>query len=398
VQGDYPRAVAAARRALAAFTARGDKVNMSRARYREAIALRRQGAGSASVRGLFEEAIALARAAGDPADVYAPEQMRASMQAGEGDLAGARATIEDALAILAQIGNVPGEGSALITLSGVLRRQRDLPAAIDRVTAAQTIFLELGDRSRVSMSQTMLGDLRDELGDLAGAAGALEKAVAFQRQAKDPIMLLDALTGLAHVRLEQGELAEARKLVDELKANSAGATKRSRVSVSWMDGGVALAEGSYAAAEAAAQAGVKLAAEAGFVDEEAEENAQLARALLEEGRLQEARLAVSRGQALLAKTTSGVARGEIAVADGLLLAREDPQHLERAETALSAALADAMRVGVAVDQWEARLALAETQTRMKNRGGRVSLEQLEQQARAQGFGLYARSAEAALAR
>jgi len=57
-----------------------------------------------------------------------------------------------------------------------------------------------------------------------------------------------------------------------------------------------------------------------------------------------------------------------------------------------------MRVGVAVDQWEARLALAETQAQMKNRGGRVSLEQLAQQARAQGFGLYVRSAEATLAR
>jgi hypothetical protein len=218
------------------------------------------------------------------------------------------------------------------------------------------------------------------------------------RENKDHIALLDSLIGLTEVRVLQGELNQARKLLGEACADAAKPTKRTVVELSWIEAWIDFASGSFAEAEVAASAAARDAGAAGFVDEHAEAEALRARALIEAGKLAPAREAVTRGQALLATTTSNVARTELAVADGLLLAKEDPRHPARAEQALEAAVAIATSKGVSIDRWEARLALAVVRARGKSDAARADLRELAQQASAQGFGLYARYAEAALAR
>jgi hypothetical protein len=238
--------------------------------------------------------------------------------------------------------------------------------------------------------------LRAELGDLAGASAALEQAIQVHREVKDQVALSDALVALTELRVAQGQLDQARKLLETARTEVAKPTRRTQVELKWLEALISFSSGDWAKAEEAGALAARDAAAAGFADEQAQVEALRARALLEAGQLGPAREAVTRGQTVLAKSKSNVARVALAVSDGLLLTKEDPRHPERAEQALEAALALASSNGVATDRWEARLALAKV--RAHGEGGAAGLEELAQQARAQGFGLYARSAEAALAR
>jgi tetratricopeptide (TPR) repeat protein len=395
---DLPRALEAARRAYKEFEARGDRIGMSRARLAEGSVIQTQGGDPAAVRRALSEARAIAQEAHDDLELANADATLSQTLLLAGDLEGARPLLEEAIGFNQRLGNKMNEGLALLNLSNLLRRQRDLPAAIARMTAAQTIFLELGDRARAAQTLSALGFLRNDLGDLAGAAAALEQALVVQRELKETIGVLNSLVALVEVRISQGDLAEARRVLAEARANSAKATKRTLVSLAWLDALLGLASAAWVDAEAAAAVEARDAHASGFVDEEAEAEALRARALIEEGKLGPAREAVKRGQALLAATRSNVSRAAIAVADGLLLAREDPGHLGHAESVLESALAGAMSAGAAADQWEARLALATVRARGGKSGARAGLEELFQQARAQGFGLYARHAQAALAR
>jgi tetratricopeptide (TPR) repeat protein len=392
--GDMPRSLAAARRAYQGFSDRGERPGMSRARWAEGITLQRLGSDPAAIQQAFSQAVALAREAHDDPDLALADISLSQARSLAGDLAGARPPLEEALAIHQRTGNTYNQGIALLNLSNLLRRQRDLPGAIERMTAAQTTFLELGDRRQAATAQGALGMLRTELGDLVGASSALEQALAVQREIKEQVGLADSLVALTQVRLMQGDIAQARKLLAEARAIPKP-TRRSMVEFSWLEASIEFASGAWAQAAAAASAAARDAGEAKFVDEQAEAEALLARTLIEAGKPGPAREAVTRGQAALSGSKSNVARVALAVADGLLLAREDPRHPDRAGQILEAALALASSNGVAIDRWEARLALAKV--RARGEGGAAGLQELAQQARAQGFGLYARSAEAALA-
>ncbi len=386
--GNLPRSVATARQAFTAAEARGARYEMAKARYLEGLALARQG-DHAAARLRLEQSETLYREARDLAGAEGPNMMLAGLQADAGDLAGARARMETALAAFRQLGDSQGEQAVLHNLAIVLRRMRDLPAAIERATLAQTLALEHGHRMAAANNLDTLGHLRTDAGYLASAAAAFEQSVILHRELKDP-RVLTALVGLAIVRLEQGDLAEARRIFEEARAADNGQEKLKAAWIRNLEAAIDFAEGRLGEALVAAGQAATLARETAHLEETAEAEVLLARILLAQGSLQESRAAVLRARAACERGNGGIARVQVAIAEGRLQAKEDPRARGRALATLRAALDEANRSGFVLDQWAARLALAELHAL-----GNEGLRKLAQEARAEGFGLVARQAEAA---
>ncbi len=391
--GDLRRALAAAQRGGAAAEALGARRELATARYKEGNALRRLGTNPALARQRLLEADKLYREADDLGGAAGANTMAAALLADSGDLAGARLQFEAALQTYRDLGDGVGVASILHNLAIVLRRQRLLPAAISRAREAMTQFLELGMKSGAANAMETLGNLRADVGDLPAAADALLESVRLRRELKHPL-LGNSLLSLCQIRLQQGDFAAAHQLLEEVQALGATQEKKRIVDLNQVIAQLALAEGRFAEAEVAARTAAATARQVEQQDEAAINEGYLALALLAQGRLADAREAVTRGRAALAKSSTGTGRGVLAVADARVHAATDPA---AALGELRAALEQARADDVASDQWEARLALAEIApgSRSVVRGRLLSLATL---ARAQGFGLYGRLAETAAAR
>ena len=391
--GDLQRAAPAARRAYELAKAVGARHEMAQALYAEGAALRRLGSDPAAAREKLHQAELIYRQTHDLGGAAGANNSQAAMLADAGDLAGAQAQFEQALATFRQLGDRLDEGKTLHNLSIVLRRMRDLPGAIARSHEAQTLFLEVGDRQSAANALATLGHLRQDIGDLPGAATALSESARIRRELKDPV-LIASLLGLSLVRLMQGDLAGAHIVYDEAEAAGAGQEKQHAAELHETRAQLDFADDRLADAEASAREGARLATSLQAVDEAALCEALLARTLVKEGKVSDARAAVSRGTALLSKSRTAIARGFLAAADGRTAAAEG--NVQGAVESLRAALDEASRAGVAEDQWELRLALAEVEPAETRAAVRARLKTFAAQARAQGFGLYALFAESAV--
>jgi serine/threonine protein kinase len=392
--GDLPEALAAARRFYASAEKRGSRHDMAVARMREGSALRRSGTDPALARKLLEESEALYLADHDELGSNGPRVVLALLLSDAGDLAGARARHEAALATYRRVGNRLNEGLQLENVAGVLRKQGELPLALERASQAHSVFLELGNGPRRAEALAVLGELRSDTGDLVGGADALEQSAALARGLKDKPRLHGALLALAHARMLQGDLAAARQRFDEAAAQAPSLGKRAAAQVQMFQAELELAARQPALAERAAREATRLFDEAGQRDDVPLIQASLARALFEQGRLPDARAALSGARTLLDASSGALARGALTVIDARLQISEDPARRPQALALLGEALADAQRTGLVADAWEARLALAELQPgRAAVRRSR--LQAMAGQARATGFGLYAQRALAA---
>ncbi len=396
VKGDYQRQLVVARRGYALASALGARREMAQGLYYESNAMRKLGSDPTTVRERFQQAEALYREAHDLGGAAGANMMQAAMLADGGDLAGARLQFEAALATYRERGDRLDEGKVLHNLAIVLRRLRDLPGAVDRSRQAQTIFIEMGERASAANALVLLGHLRQDLGDLSGAAAALSESAKIRREIKDPLLVV-SLLGLSAVRLSQGDLREAHAVYAEAAALGIGQDKTHAAEVLEGDAQIAFAEDRATEAETAAREAARIAGDTQQVDEAALCEALLARALLKQGKTAEARAAVSRGRALLSKSKAAISRGELAVAEGRIQIAENPRDPAGVQT-LRAALEEATSAGVASDQWNARLALAELEPADSRATARARLLSLAREARAQGYGLYAKYAEAAATR
>jgi tetratricopeptide (TPR) repeat protein len=393
--GDLQRGAAAAERAYAAGKALGARRTMAMARHYGADSARKLGNDLIRARQMYREAEILFREVNDLVAAAAASSMQAALLADSGDLPGAKVQLESAFTEFGDAGDRIGEAATLHNLAIVLRRMRDLPGALRRAQQAYAIQLELDEQNSAANSLLLLGHLRQDVGDLAGAGAALTESARIRRQLKDP-MLGTSLANLALVQLEQGDLEAARKSWDEAAAigtQEKGHLAQLRETL----GQILLAEGRYAESEAASREAAALATAAQQVDEAALCEAFLAQALLAQHKVVEAREAVGRGTALLAKSKNAIARGTLNVIAARVKAAEAPGDPSVVES-LRAALEEATASGVVSDQWEARLALAELEPAESRAVVRTRLRSLAGQARAQGFGYYAILADSAARR
>ena len=121
----------------------------------------------------------------------------------------------------------------------------------------------------------------------------------------------------------------------------------------------------------------------------------LIRALVAQGKLNEARMAAAQAEALAKRTQNVFERLEFAISVARLSAAVGGTATARRE--LEAILAEAQEYGFYALQLEARLGLGEVEVRMGTPSvGRARLNALRAEAGTKGYGLIARKAAAAL--
>jgi tetratricopeptide (TPR) repeat protein len=244
-----------------------------------------------------------------------------------------------------------------------------------------------------------LGQTLFLLGDLPGAAKMLDRAVEADRETGAKLESADALSWLGRVRLAQADWDDAGRQFEQsvqVASQIGGQIFGAQYRLARAE--LALARGLPAEAEGPLRDGLEVFRHAKTLDRELEARVLLSRALLDQGKVEESRQEVARADALARVCQQSAQRLAFSiVAARAEAASSNPVDLERAVRKLQATVADAEQQGLLGYQFEARLALAEIESK-EGRGteARGSLEKLQKDARASGFQAIARNAERAL--
>jgi predicted ATPase/class 3 adenylate cyclase len=255
-QGDYDRADALHREALALSRERGDKTGIARALGNLGVVAFDRGDDQATT--FLEESLALAREIGDQllvatalndlgavafdrGDLDRAEPLyqeslslrrraasgseiaRALNNLGEvalarGDFAGACQLLSESLSLYRDAGDRWGTAGALINLAVANHRQGDAPRAVALLEESLSLFGEVGDRRSAALAALNLADALRDRGDLTHAAVHYREALVEFAAMEDRALVAAGLMGLGSVMVRQGEFQLAATLLGAASA------------------------------------------------------------------------------------------------------------------------------------------------------------------------------------
>jgi tetratricopeptide (TPR) repeat protein len=238
-------------RALAAATPGSDGVR-GRACVAAATLAQRQG-DLAAARTSHPEALALARSGGDVAAEAMALHGLGLLDALAGDASGARSRYLNSLAIGRQLGSPSIVATALTNLGWLSYNQSDFPAARSMLEESLRIQRTEGLGYGAAWSWYFLGRLAESEGDLAHARACHEEGLALRRELDDRSGVADSLAALGSVALHHGDRTSARGCAEASLAvrrelgDRSGALESLRLlgDVARLDGESAAAEGWY---------------------------------------------------------------------------------------------------------------------------------------------------------
>jgi eukaryotic-like serine/threonine-protein kinase len=431
---DFNRGNAACQRAVAKAQAQGARLLVGRVELLQGAALRNLGEPKEAT-AAYQDAKTIFAAAGDKNAVAGALNSLAILSFDNGDLTAAKSMYEDSLSTSRSIGNELGVARALNNIALVLFLQGDSAGAEDFYRQALAMFREVGDKPSAALALNNIARVRRNTGNFAGARKSLDEALALFRETGDrtgvarvlnntAVLLLDqgkltpamgmfeqslsvsrdignkdlsahALSGESDVLLAQGDLRGARDkqeqslaLRKEIGQESAAAENRLALAVLSME------QGHPADAEGPAREAAESFGKGKQVSDEAAAYAILARALLAQSKVSDAQAAAAQAQSLLRADADRDVRLYVEIVAARVQAASG--NTAEAITKLAAVSSEAAKSGFVGPQFEARLALGETEIKAgKDAAGRARLTALEKDARQQGFGLIAQKALAA---
>jgi len=356
-----------------------------------------------------------------------------------GNIADARAKFERALELERSSGDRKRAAIELNSLANVLDLQGDLRAGKKASEDAVAAGHEIGDNVLVSSALANLGDALAGLGDTPTALSKYEQSLAMTRVLGDAPAQAHDFLGLARVRYTDGDLAGARKWIDEAEPALRKSADKSLSGLALAyTGDILAAQGDTAGAHAAYDKALKILNSAGASRYAAETEVASARLSVDEGNADQAKpilraaLAKLREnndlageivahavlvRALLAKGTVAQfaeAQKQVNIGASRVAQLQDPQpRLEltiaaaraaaalgafpKARVTLEGAIAETAKYQFFRQHYEARLALGEIETSTGKTGAaRFRLHALEKDATEHGYLLIARKAHAAL--
>jgi predicted ATPase len=190
------------------------------------LGLARRTQGSlAEARERFEASAALFREAGDAKSEAVVLSGLASLDLGEGDLDGAKRALESAVAVVLP-SDPAGAAMMRVDLGIVLQEMGDLEGARGVYEAALAAHRAAGNRRHEGITLGYLGTLEDELGRADAAEVALESALAVVRSVGDPKFIAIFGGCLAAARAQRGDAAGAKAALAEAEAAARGAEPR----------------------------------------------------------------------------------------------------------------------------------------------------------------------------
>jgi eukaryotic-like serine/threonine-protein kinase len=351
-QGDLEHAKQLYEQALEIARKVGDKRATARELGNIGVIIVQQGDFEAGQR-FYTEALANYREVGDRHGMAVVTGNMGDLRHAEGRLGEALAEYRDALVLAREVGHRASEAIDLQLIGDVLADQGDLDGALQMYQQASAIQREIGDRTYYSTTLFSLGRLRRQRGDSEGAKKMYEESRAIRQQFGDKGMAAEIDVALGDLACDSGEssLAEklAREAVDEFQTEKE-------------------------------------------TDNEIQAQGLLIRALLQQGKIDNAKKALARGLELSNKSRDVTIGLPFTIENAYATAAGgDPAEGERMARN---ALVEADKFGLVRIQLEASLAIA--YIRMKGSSdSRKPLTELARNARARGFELIARKAAAA---
>ena len=348
----------------------------------------------------------------------------------KGDTNAAQNLHEQALALTKSIGATRDSAGALMNLANVLSSRGDLDGAINRYQQALELCREIGDKSQLILVEHNLGAIYFSQGRYAVAAQNFELASQLAREIGDLAELAQARMNLSIIRLQQGRMDEAKAGIQEAIAATKqfGAQSDNATAIQIL-GDILLAQDDLAGAEKAyteslviqnklgqnfgiasarrsladlelqrkqsgkAETLARQAAEEFLAAKDGDNGTQarivLIKALLAQGKVQEARAEIDRAEKL--DVTDRTVKLDFTITSARVLVGEGRTSF--AFSQLRDAISSARKAGLDNYELEATLALGEAQLQAGNVAqGRSILRNLEKDALRKNFKLIARKA------
>ncbi len=293
-QGDYPAAIAAAEKGLAAARKADDAKAEAGNLHRIASAAWRQGRFTAAL-AAAQEAVEVAHLSGDAEREASALTTMGVIYRSQGHLDEARACYQQALDIHRAIGDRKGEAVNLCQLGNLLYDEGDYAGSYNRHQEAIEIFRFIGDRQGEAWALGGLGSVYLACGAHDQARECMEKALSLRRSVGDRRGEAVNRVDLGSVLLAQGDAAGSllhlEKAIEVLRA--IGARRDETYALVWL-GRAREAVGNLDGAKMAYQATLSRSLQRGRPAIGIQGVAGLARVAMAQGDLEAAREYVAR--------------------------------------------------------------------------------------------------------
>ena len=250
----------------------------------------------------------------------------------------------------------------------------------------------MGHRGSAAQALAVIGDVLFEQGDLPGAYKMYQQASAIQHEIGGKNLYASTLTQMGRVFRQQAKADEAQQAyreslsLEEQLGNKSDAAE-TRLALAELD----CDSGKGAEAEQLSRAAVEAFRADAFADEEIFAQSILSRALLLQGKTDEAGSSIAEAVRLSEKSQDVTVRIPVILDHAYIMAAG--KDLGRAESTAREGLSRARNLGLFRLQLEASLALGQIEMANPNpTAGRARLQALEKSANAKGFELIARKA------
>jgi len=396
--GDTKTSEAALAKAAEKSQAAGASLLLAKARLAQAWLFENLGRFS-EVESPVREAKQLYTAANDRAGAAEATTIGAIALKNKGDYLGAKKAYEEVLALYRQIGNRTGQAGENDNIGDILVYLGDLEGARRGYEAAFSIYHEVGDQNGEALAENGLGDVYLALGNHQKAKEIYQSSVEICGRIGNPAREADALSGLGRIHRLEGDpeqalrdLTQARKKFEEIGDK----TEVGRVDLYLAE--LFLDKGNDDEAAVSARRAAEVYEANKTPGGEAAANLLLARTLLANGRVSEAREKVDQAARVASETHDRELALSAAVASARVRASSrEPKDVREALAILRNLVSTAGGSTFAEQFYEARLALGEIELKSADKTvGRSDLEALQKEASSQGFQLIAQKAAAVL--
>jgi len=350
----------------------------------------------ATAKKLAQRALALYRETGDKMNVAATLNNIASEMVVNGDLLGSRKLFDESLAIGREIHSDSTVAITLVNLGEVRLELGDTDGAKAAYEEALSNFQKNNEKGKSAYPLVGLGDVLSTTGDLKGAKEKLEQGLALSNETGDKHESAIALSEIGRVLLLQGNLHDAKGRFEEALALRKELDEKDSVVASQLDlAEVLLEEGKSADAEKTIRG---LLSTLGTPDLVASIHALLGEALVAQGKKAEARKRASLAMRAMNKTQRKRSVMPIRIRTAAVQAAAGGNSdMKSATRALNEVFQQCEQMRFTQFRLQAALAIGDLGLRGPGKdSARRRLENLEKEARSQGFNLIADKAARAM--
>ena len=389
--GENEEANSACGEARQIYEAAGDRFGLAQTLHDAAEVPINQG-DFATAEKLYSEALTLARAIGNQKGQARETMDLGLISAKKGDFTTARRMYDETFRIYQKADDKYGMASVMGNTGNLLREQGKLQDALNHFQKTFELSNEVGHRGSAAQALGAIGAVLIEQGDLAGALKMYQQELTTMRDIGGKNFYAQTLADMGRIFRQQGKADEAEQAYRESlslqeKLGNKSDAAETRLALAELD----CDSGKGSEAEQLSRVAVEAFRADAYTDAEIFAQSILSRALLQQGKVDDARSAITEAVRLSEKSQDVTVRIPVILDQAYVTAAG--KNLGKAEITAQKALTRARSLGLFRLQLEASLALGQIEMTEPNpAAGRARLHALEKSARAKGFELIARKA------